>query len=349
MIQARSALRCLLLFLAAGTLLVASYAPAPAAGAQYVMKIALATVNDIQHEWAKRMEKRLEKRTKGRIDVQIYPSSQLGNNQRMLEGVQLGTIEATIQPPEFMSGFEPAFQIPELPFLFGNDGDMDLAYKVITSPLMQQRFLGVAKGKGIQGVGFYIYGPLGIQAHQIIRTPADLKGKKIRILAAQTEIDTMAAWGATGVPMALADVFTGLQQRTVDGVQTAAMVAVPLKFYDLVKYYNDTRHAVVTTLAVVSIKWMNTLPPDLQKAVVEEARDLHKEMLDFSKAKSDQFVKFWKRQPKNEFIELTAAERKEFKDQAISVYGKFYKNHPGLKPLVEQIQAEVKKFQGAAR
>jgi TRAP-type C4-dicarboxylate transport system substrate-binding protein len=127
------------------------------------------------------------------------------------------------------------------------------------------------------------------------------------------------------------------------------MVAVPLKFYDLVKYYNDTRHAMVTSLAVVSIKWMNSLPRDLQKAVVEEARALHKELLDFSKAKSDQLVKIWKGQPKNEFIELTAAERKEFKDQAISVYGKFYKNHPAQKPLVEQIQAEVKKLQGTAR
>jgi len=116
-----------------------------------------------------------------------------------------------------------------------------------------------------------------------------------------------------------------------------------------VKYYNDTRHGLVTSLAVVSTKWMNRLPPDLQQAVIEEARDLHKELLDFSKTKTDQFVKIWKGQPKNEFIELTAAERRGFKDQAISVYGKFYKNHPAQKPLVEQIQAEVKKLQGTGR
>lgn len=311
-----------------------------ATGAKYTMKIAFATVNDIQHEWAKRMKERVEKRTNGQIEVQIFPSSQLGNNQRMLEGVQLGTIEATIQPPEFMTGFEPRYQIGALPFLFQ---DMDQAFKVLSTPAISQEFLGLAKDKGVQGVGYYIYGPSGIESHISVRTPDDLKGKKIRVLGAPVEVATMAAYGAAGVPMPLDAVITGLQQRTIDGVQTAAMVATPFKFYDLVKYFNATNHYMITTLAVVSTKWLNSLPADLQKAVTEESAALEKELFDFAKKRNSDDLKVWKDSSKNELVELTPQERKVFQERSAGVYDTFLKDNPTAKPLVDRIQAEVKK------
>lgn len=314
-----------------------------AAGPRQVMKIGFATVNDIQHEWAKRMKDRLERRTNGQFDVQLFPSSQLGNNQRMLEGVQLGTIEATIQPPEFMSGFEPRYQIGALPFLFDT---MDEAYKVLTRPEISDEFLSLAKDKGVQGVGYFIYGPAGIQAHFPIRHPDDLRGKKIRVLGAPVEVDTMAAFGAAGVPMPLDAVITGLQQRTIDGVQTAAMVATPFKFFDLVKYYNNTGHYMITTLAVVSAKWLSGLPADLQKAVIEESGALKEEMFKFASERNAQDQKAWKDRPQNEFVDLTPQERKAFQDRVGPVYEKFLKDNPNAKPLLDKIQAEIKRVRG---
>ena len=79
---------------------------APATAQTYTLKIGNATINDVQHEWQKRWGARVEKRAGGRIKVEIYPASQIGSIPRMIEGLQLGTLEAWIGPPEFVVGHE---------------------------------------------------------------------------------------------------------------------------------------------------------------------------------------------------------------------------------------------------
>ena len=85
----------------AGAALLLAGAPAPAAAQTYTLKIGNATLNDVQHEWQKRWGARVEKRAGGRIKVEIYPASQIGSIPRMIEGLQLGTLEAWIGSPEF--------------------------------------------------------------------------------------------------------------------------------------------------------------------------------------------------------------------------------------------------------
>ena len=100
-----TATRALLLGLA--TLIGATLAPLPASAQTIPFKCATATLNDVQHEWCKRLGARLEQKTGGRIKPQVFPASQLGSIPRMIEGVQLGTIESWIGPPEFMVGVDP--------------------------------------------------------------------------------------------------------------------------------------------------------------------------------------------------------------------------------------------------
>ena len=83
----------------------------PASAQTYTLKIGNATINDVQHEWQKRWGARVEKRAGGRIKVEIYPASQIGSIPRMIEGLQLGTLEAWIGPPEFVVGHDPRFQV----------------------------------------------------------------------------------------------------------------------------------------------------------------------------------------------------------------------------------------------
>src|SRR5919106_7037372 len=91
-------------------------AAAPAL-AQSVMKIGTATINDVQHEWANRFAERMSKQAAGKLKVEVYPAEQLGNNARMLEGLNIGTVEAVIGPPEFIVGVDPRFQIASAPGL----------------------------------------------------------------------------------------------------------------------------------------------------------------------------------------------------------------------------------------
>ena len=97
----------------AGGMMAALLAPAPAAFAQagktYVMKLTTATINDTQHEWLKRFAAAVEKDSGGRIKAEIYPASQLGTIPRQIEGVQFGSIQAWIGPPEFLTGVDKRF------------------------------------------------------------------------------------------------------------------------------------------------------------------------------------------------------------------------------------------------
>src|SRR3954470_13185001 len=94
--------------------LFAACIAAPAA-AQVTMKIGTATINDVQHEYAKRFAAEVEKRAGGKVKVEVYPAEQLGSNPRMIEGLSLGTVEGLIGPPELMVGVDTRFQIMGAP------------------------------------------------------------------------------------------------------------------------------------------------------------------------------------------------------------------------------------------
>jgi TRAP-type C4-dicarboxylate transport system substrate-binding protein len=106
----------LALLVGLAAVIVSTLMPLAVTAQTIAFKCATATLNDVQHEWCKRFGARLEQRTGGRIKPQVFPASQLGSIPRMIEGVQLGTIESWIGPPEFMVGVDPRFQILTAPY-----------------------------------------------------------------------------------------------------------------------------------------------------------------------------------------------------------------------------------------
>src|SRR5437870_1605303 len=148
-----TATRALLLGLAA--MLASALAPLPATAQTIPFKCATATLNDVQHEWCKRFGARLEQKTAGRIKPQVFPASQLGSIPRMIEGVQLGTIESWIGPPEFLVGVDGRYQVLTAPYLFDS---VDHGHRVINDREFVDRFLVLAEGKGVRGVSLIVYG-----------------------------------------------------------------------------------------------------------------------------------------------------------------------------------------------
>jgi TRAP-type transport system periplasmic protein len=122
--------------------------------ATFHLKCGTTTINDVQHALCKRYIARLAHRSNGAIQGQVFPASQIGSIPRMIEGVQLGTVEAWVGPHEFLVGVDPWFQALTSPYLFD---DMDHADRVIND----EEFLALAEGKGIKGAGLMVYGPAG--------------------------------------------------------------------------------------------------------------------------------------------------------------------------------------------
>ncbi len=316
-------------------------APRPSQAGTFTLKCALATVNDVQHEWCKRFAARLERRTNGAIKGQVFPANQLGLTPRQIEGVQLGTIEANILPPDFLVGIDPRFQMLTAPFLFT---DMDHAYRVINDREFLDKFLALAESKGIKGVSLIPYGPASFLARAPIRTAEDIRGKKIRVLATPIETAMVGALGATGVPMPLGEVLPALQQGAVDGVQSALTVFTTFKYYDVAKYHTNTNHYIITSIGYVSKKWYDGLPPDFQKAVVEEGRADHIALLDWTKNFYNEAVQVWKEKTKDGWIELTAEQRAAFRQRMEGVDEKVAQQVPGLKEWLDLLRAKSKQY-----
>ena len=319
--------------------LVAMAMPPEATGQTIAFKCATATLNDVQHEWCKRFGARLEKRTNGRIKPQVFPASQLGAIPRMIEGVQLGTIESWIGPPEFLVGVDARFQVLTAPYLF--DG-MDHAHRVVNDREFLDRFLVLAESKGIHGVSLLVYGPASFLGRTPIRTPDDLRGKKIRVLATPIESAMMAQVGATGVPMTLGEVLPALQQGAIDGVQSALTVFTTFKYYDVAKYHTNTDHYFITSMGTVSKKWLEGLPADVQKAVLEEGRAVHAELLDWTKNFYQTGVKTWKDKTGDGWVELTPDQRSAFRAKMGGVDAAVAEKVPGIKEWLDLLRARAK-------
>jgi TRAP-type C4-dicarboxylate transport system substrate-binding protein len=313
--------------------------PTPAESANIAFKCATATLNDVQHEWCKRFGARLEKRSNGQIKTQIFPASQLGSIPRMIEGVQLGTIESWMGPPEFLVGVDARFQMLTAPYLFDS---FEHAHKVINDRDFLDKFLVLAEGKGIRGVSLIVYGPASFVAKTPVRTPDDLRGKKIRVLATPIETAMMAAMGATGVPMPLGEVLPALQQGALDGVESALPVFTVFKYFDVAKFHTNTNHYFIMSMGTISKKWLDGLPADLQKAVLEEGRAVQAELLDWTKNFYQRMETVWREKAKEGWIELTAEQKAAFRQRLEGVDAKVAEQVSGIKEWLDLLRAKAK-------
>jgi TRAP-type C4-dicarboxylate transport system substrate-binding protein len=266
----------------------AAMALAPAASAQTVMKIGFATINDGQHKSALWIEKEVEKRTGGSIDVQVYPAAQLGKIPRQIEGVLFGTQEAFISPPGFFKGLNPAFAAPDAPGLFDSFAHQT---KTLNDPSVRDKFLGLATSKGVTGLYISAAGASALAMRDPVRTLSDVKGKKIRVLASPMEVAIMRELGAAGTPMAYSEVLPAIQRRVLDGASSAITVMGPSKFYTAAKYITPTHITHIPTGMWTNAKFLAKLS-DKEREIVKQ---VGKEVAPVANKWSEDDTKTWEK------------------------------------------------------
>jgi TRAP-type transport system periplasmic protein len=303
------------------------------------VKVATATLNDIQHEWMKRFAAALEASAGSRVKTELYPASQLGSIPRMIESTQLGSIQMWVGPPEFLVGVDPRFEILSAPGVFRDDRQ---AEKTIADPDFARAFLAVGTGKGLVGASLFAYGPTSVAMRMPVRKLADFKGRKIRVLASPFQTEQFARLGATGVPLTLADVLPALQQGTIDGSFTTVPIFTTLQYQDAAKYITETGQSYVFVVAMVSRRWFDGLPADLREQVMAAARQAETEvtawMRDFFAAQR----KVWTDKG-GELIALPDADKAELTAALATVGDDIVKAKPILKPLWDQLLAAAKR------
>jgi TRAP-type C4-dicarboxylate transport system substrate-binding protein len=333
-----SALRAGAFLLAAA--LAATFAGTVAAQERAMtVKLATATLNDVQHEWMKRFAALLEKSSGGRTRTELYPASQLGSIPRMIEATQLGSIQVWVGPPEFLVGVDQRFELLSAPGVFRNDQH---AVKTVADPDFSRAFLAVGAAKGLIGASLFIYAPGTVAMRAPIRTLADFKGKKIRVLASPFQTEQMTRLGATGVPLSLGDVLPALQQGTIDGSFTGLPVFTTLQYQEAARYITETSQAYVFGAAMLSKRWFDGLPADLQGQVMAAAKQAETEVTPWSLDFIVSQRKVWTDKG-GELIALPAADHAEMLEKLATVGDDIVKTKPILKPLWDQMIATAKR------
>lgn len=324
----------------AGGMMAVLLAQAPAyAQAPVVMKLSTATINDTQHEFWKRFAALVEKDSGGRIKAEIYPASQLGSIPRQIEGVQFGSIQGWMGPPEFLVGVDERFEALSAPGLFSSN---EQVVKVMAEPPIRKMMYELGEPKGLTGVGFAPIGPSSILFRKPVKTLADMKGMKIRVLASPFQLELIRRMDASPIAMTLADVLPGLQQGTIDGTLTTMTIYTTMRYDGAGKYVLKNDQPYLNSLGVMSKKWMDSLPPDLQKVVRDSGAKVTAEIPPYVKEFFAEQIRIWGTRG-GEIAELPRAEYDAMIKKVSSIGEDLSKSKPALNQTVKAL------FESAAR
>jgi len=243
------------------------------AGAQQTIVIKLGNVHQVDlpiQVGLKRYADMVAERTQNQLQIQVFPASQLGTEQELLEGVQLGTVHMFEGATGAVGRFLPEMEAFAAPYVWR---DVDHMLKVVRGPIGQALADRLVKAKGIRILDMgWIWGNrhLTTRARAVSR-PEDLRGMKIRVQPVGIYLDTIRAMGGNPVPLDAKEVYLGLQTGVIDGQENPPSNIYNAKLYEVQKYVMLTGHILQNNAVAIGEKFYQSLAPALQKALQESA------------------------------------------------------------------------------
>jgi len=307
------------------------------AQAQTVMKLASATINDVQHEWQKVFVAELQKRVGDRVKTEIYPASQLGAIPRMVEGVLLGTIESFVTPTSFMVPTDPRFTIYDVPGLFTSP---EHVVKVMHDPAYRDHFETMFLDRGIRIIGAIYNSPTLVLTKKPAPKLEDLKGMKIRTFASPLQMEPMKSVGAIPVPLALTEVIPQLQSGGLDGMLAGMPILTAFKYYDVAKYVTDLNFAQIISINVVNENWFKAQPKDVQDAIRAAGREAEQKAFPWVLDNNKKSYETWVAN-KGEILKLPAAEQEAMMKNFVALGTKIVEANPAVKKEFEILNTLV--------
>jgi len=228
-------------------------------------------VGSMYDEGHKMFKKLVEERSKGRIKADVFPAAQLGSEVAMVEGVRLGSIDVICANAPNAAAFVPELGLFSVAYLFR---DIPHFERVVNDPQFAKRIdeIIASKNLGIKRIGFYAAGVRNIYSRKgSVASPDDLKGVKIRVQNNPIEVKVWKTFGAIPTPMNFGEVYQALQSGVLDAAENGLAVIESNKHNEAAKYISLTEHQRNLSALYINEKKLASLPPDLQKIVLDAA------------------------------------------------------------------------------
>lgn len=254
----------------AGVLLFAAgYIAAAQAQQKYVLRFNhVLGPSEPYHQGFLNWAKAVEEKTKGGLKIEVFHSAQLGVEEDIIEQIRQGANIGQNTDSARMGNYVPGIAIMNGPYFAET---LEEVQKVKELPTVKQWLEELAEKHGLKVLSFsWVQGYRHFFTNKPIRKPEDLKGLRIRTPPAPIWQESVRALGATPVALAFGEMYPALQQKVVDGVELVYNNIPAGRFYEVLKYANETRHIMLINFEVISSKFFKSLPADYQKILVEE-------------------------------------------------------------------------------
>jgi tripartite ATP-independent transporter DctP family solute receptor len=261
------------------------------------------------------MKDLIEKGTSGRVEVTVFPDSQLGNNQTMTNGIKAGTLDGVVTDVSHISTAVGETDVFNLPFVFKDTPHvLQFANSIIgkLKPKVDEAF-------ACELVGFASDGSRNLwNGKRPIKMPADAAGLKFGVQASKIQRDTLQAFGAIPVVVGLKDLYTSLQTGLIDGSDKTMADIMQIKLYQVSKYLTLTNHYSIVSAMIVSKKFMSQLTPADQAVVRQAAKPAVDAQVDAVLKSEQETIAFLKDKGGMQIIPLE--NQKAFSEKLDSVY-----------------------------
>ncbi|MBD0864111.1 MAG: TRAP transporter substrate-binding protein [Rhodobacteraceae bacterium] len=214
--------------------------------------------------------------TDGAVELQIFPSSQLGNPRETIEGIQLGTIEGGSVPAAFLTGFNPAVAIFDIPYVMPND--RELAQKLRTGPF-GDAVLDTFADKGFVALDIWANGRKAFTSNKDITNPDSFDDQRFRVMNSNILLTQFDALGASAITLPFAELYTALQNGVVDGQENPLDIIERMRFYEVQNNLYVTDHGAIEDVVIFNPGWWSSLPAEHQETITRIVQE-HSPVMD---------------------------------------------------------------------
>ena len=275
--------------------------------------------NTPKGQMAIKFKQLVEERLPGKVEVKVFPNSQLFGDNKVLEAMLLGDVQLAAPSLSKFNRYTKKLQIFDLPFLFK---DMAAVDRFQSGPA-GQALLRSVESKGLVGLGYLHNGMKQLSANKPLRTPEDARGLKFRIQSSDVLAAQFEAVGAIPVKKPFSEVFTLLQTKAIDGQENTWSNIYSKKFFEVQDYITESNHGLLDYMVVTSAEFWNGLPDDVRKVVKTSLDEAiaYGNKIAMEKAESDKQAII--KSGRTQVISLTDAERAAWVKAMKPVWKKF--------------------------
>lgn len=286
-----------------------------------------------EHRALVKLKEYVEEKTNNEIEVQIFPNELLGPQTQTVELTQTGAVDLAVVGLGVLEAFNSAYTVFNIPYVMDS---IEHYHSVMNDKSIIDPVFEATRDSGFIGLSWFDAGVRNIYTKdKAIEKPEDLKGLKIRVQTSPTNVKMLEALGASPTPMAFGEVYTGLQQKVIDGAENNELALVNNKHGEVAKAYSYNMHAMLPDILVMSTSLIDKLSEEEREMFKEGARIANQwEVEEWEKSAEDS-----KKVAENMGVIFYYPEIKPFQEKMKNLHAEYTKK-PEMKVVYDKIKAK---------